>query len=412
MNTMQEQEELRQAAQILMENRWITRKDMPEEYLLIRHHEKKLRQFFRDKCGWPLLVTAGFYKLEKIPAIPHSFMGLNDLQTVEDYVLLACVMAFLEEYDSGGQFLLGNLTEALLSYYPEEPYSTKLNWEDYNHRKALIRVMRFLADEGIIRVIDDESDAFLSTGIKDGIIAGDALYEVTVLTRYFLRSFPQKLQDYDSLEQLQKADFIRDTSDEAEALRQRRNRIYREILLSPVYYRSDDTENDFLYIRNFRSKLAPVLEDWFGVHLELYKNAVMAVSYEQSTWFKDIFPIRFRGIHDVILHLSLYMRLLSDKPRPFIMTMSEWESHLKAFKFMTGSGWTKEYREMRLKKLSETLLYELESWGMCRKEDEIIYLMPALFRIEGQYPEQYQNTSNNDKKHKLGENNESKQMDT
>lgn len=390
---MGEQEELRQAAQILMENRWVTRKDMPEEYILIRHNEKKLRQFFRERCGWPLLVTAGFYKLEKIPSKPRSFMGISDMQTVEDYVLLACVMAFLEEYESGGQFLLGNLTEALLSYYPEDPPSTKLNWEDYNRRKSLIRVIRFLADEGIIRIIDDESEAFLSIGIKDGIIAGDALYEVTSLARYFLRSFPMKLQDYESREQLEKADFSKETSDEAEALRQRRNRIYREILLSPVYYRDNDSELDFIYLRNGRNRIASALEDWFGMHMELYKDATMAVSYEQSTWFKDIFPVRFRGIHDIMLHISHYLRQIPNKPRPFTVSLGEWLTLLDALKTATGKGWTKEFREMSQSKLSETLLKELKSWGMALINDDSITFLPALFRTEGQYPEKFRSDS-------------------
>ena len=138
-----EQEELRRGAQILLENRWVSRREMPDEYLLIRRNEKALRQFFREKCGWPLLVTANFYKLEKIPANPWGFMGIAAMQSIEDYVLLACVMAFLEEYESGGQFLLGDLAEALLAYYPQEAHTPRLNWESYNWRKSLIRVLNF-----------------------------------------------------------------------------------------------------------------------------------------------------------------------------------------------------------------------------------------------------------------------------
>ena len=141
------QDELRQAAQLLVENRWVTRQDMPDEYLLVRRNEKALRHFFRDKCGWPLLVTPQFYKLEKIPAVPRPFMGIEAMQSVEDYVLLACVMAFLEEYEVGGQFLLGDLAEALLSNYPEEAYTPKLNWESYNWRKSLVRVLHYVVDE-------------------------------------------------------------------------------------------------------------------------------------------------------------------------------------------------------------------------------------------------------------------------
>ncbi|MBO5588483.1 MAG: TIGR02678 family protein [Anaerovibrio sp.] len=386
-----EQEELRRGAQILMENRWVSRREMPDEYLLIRRNEKALRQFFREKCGWPLLVTANFYKLEKIPANPWGFMGIAAMQSIEDYVLLACVMAFLEEYESGGQFLLGDLAEALLAYYPQEAHTPRLNWESYNWRKSLIRVLNFLAEEGIINIVDDESTGFISQGFNaDGAIAGEALYEVTNLARYFLRSFPKELSDYVSWQDLLEADYVTDTNEEARSLRHRRNRIYRELLLKPVFYRQGEYEADFAYLRNRRGRLENIIQDWFGLHLELYQNGVMAVSHEQSTWFNDVFPVRFRGIHDIILHLSHYLRELSPEQVKQPMTINQWQGHLEQLSKNTKAGWTKEYREMSLKRLSERLLEEMTSWGMVKvDEDGLITVQSALFRHEGVYPADY-----------------------
>ena len=386
---MDEQEELRQAAQILMENRWVTRKDMPEEYLLIRRLERPLRHFFRDRCGWPLLVTAQFYKLEKIPAQAQSFMGLAPMQSREDYVLLACVLAFLEEYETGGQFLLGELAEALLSYYPEDAFTSKLNWEDYSWRKALIRVLKFLAEEKIINIVDDESEGFVSAGLKDGVMGGEALYEVTSLSRYFLRSFPKELQYYSSLQELAEADFFTENTEEAQAARQRRQRLYRSLLLTPVFYKGEDPL-DFLYLRNRRERFINDLSDYLGLHYELYQNAALAVSHEQNTWFRDVFPAKFRGLHDIMLHLSHYLRQLPKETLAHPFSQEEWLEHLAALAEATRSGWTKEYREMKQERLSRELLAEMQAWGMARVgADGSITLLSAAFRHEGAYPKKY-----------------------
>ena len=386
---MDEQEELRQAAQILMENRWVTRKDMPEEYLLIRRLERPLRHFFRDRCGWPLLVTAQFYKLEKIPAQAQSFMGLAPMQSREDYVLLACVLAFLEEYETGGQFLLGELAEALLSYYPEDAFTSKLNWEDYSWRKALIRVLKFLAEEKIINIVDDESEGFVTDGLKDGIMGGEALYEVTSLSRYFLRRFPKELQYYSSLQELAEADFFTENTEEAQAARQRRQRLYRSLLLTPVLYKGEDSL-DFLYLRNRRERFINDLSDYLGLHYELYQNAALAVSHEQNTWFRDIFPAKFRGLHDIMLHLSHYLRQLPKETLAHPFSQEEWLEHLSALAEATRSGWTKEYREMKQERLSRELLAEMQAWGMARVgADGSVTLLSAAFRHEGAYPKKY-----------------------
>ena len=65
-------------------------------------------------------------------------------------------------------------------------------------------MLKFLAEEGIINIVDDESEGFVS-GYKDGVMGGEALYEVTGLSRYFLRNFPRELQACNSLDELTEA---------------------------------------------------------------------------------------------------------------------------------------------------------------------------------------------------------------
>ena len=399
---MDDKEDLRHAAQVLMENRWVLRSLMPEEYLRIRRNEKKLRSFFREKCGWPLLVTARFYKLEKIPDAPMPFMGIEAMQSAEDYALLSCVMAFLEEYEAGGQFLLGELAEALLSYYPQEVSSIRLNWESYNWRKSLIRILNYLSGIHVLKIVDDASENFVSLGYAtDGSIAGEALYEVTAMARYFLRSFPNDLEEYASVEELCAADFSPESSEEAMSARQRRNRVYRKLLLRPVCYRTTPSEGDFLYLRNMSGRIAGELEDWFDLYLELYRNAAMAVSHERSTWFSDIFPVRMRGIHDVVLHLSHWLRTLPGGKERLPLSPGEWQAQVEHFAAATKDGWTKEFREMSTKRLSEVLLEELQSWGMAEIDDDgLIVLLSAIFRLEGKYPDTYEGKGSEEKTQK------------
>lgn len=94
-----------------------------------------------------------------------------------------------------------------------------------------------MAEEKIINIVDDESEGFVSAGLNDGVMGGEALYEVTSLSRYFLRSFPKELQYYSSLQELAEADFFTENTEEAQAARQRRQRLYRSLLLTAGHYR-------------------------------------------------------------------------------------------------------------------------------------------------------------------------------
>ena len=390
MATDKEKEELREAAELLLESQWVLRQETPEAYFLIRRYEKRLVEYFREKCGWPLLVNAQFYKLEKIPAGEQAFMGIEAMQSPEDYVLLCCTMAFLEEQEVEGQFLLGDLCEALLGYYPSDALES-LNWESYDRRKALIRVIHYLLEIGVLRAVEDDSEAFLRGGMTNGNPAGEALYEVTILARCFLRSYPRDIREYASADALCAADFSGNGDDTAGMLRRKRHRIYRSLLLQPVYYRTAAVEEDFVYLRNMYSRMNAEFNDLFSLELELYQNAVMAVSYDRSSWFQNIFPYRLRGAHDVILHFSRVWREQPGWQAKTLLSPHEFQHFLEQLLQSCGAGWTKEFREMGGKRLSQTILSEMTLWGMAEVEKDtgLVRLLPALFRLSGSYPADY-----------------------
>ena len=97
------------------------------------------------------------------------------------------------------------------------------------------------------------------------------------------RSYPRDVKEYHSVEKLCAADFMGESAETADILRKKRNRVYRSLLLQPVYYRKAESEEDFVYLRNMVSRINDEINDFFDLELELYQDTAMAVSYERNT---------------------------------------------------------------------------------------------------------------------------------
>ena len=378
-------ESAQEALTLLLENYWILREEQPEQYHLIRQYEPILRPYLFEKCGWRLIQNPQFYKLEKIPSEPESWMGIQDFQQPRDYALLCCIMAFLEEKSVDEQFLLSDLCESILALYPhEEDLNERLNWENYDHRRSLVRALRFAVETGLVRLVDGDSEQFAMR--RDS----EALYEVTLMARYFLRSYPKDLHQYHSLQELQSAEHF---DDEAATGMGRRVRVYRQLLLTPAYNATDARPEDFAYLRAMHKRLREELESHTGLQFELYKDCVMLTSPERTNWCKQIFPFQQSGMHAVILHFARWCRD-GRQPNPDwrnMLSRVEFERMVEQCRNSYGSGWTKEYRELGLSRLAVALIEELIDWDMAVSDQEtgFIELRPPFWRLAGRYPEDY-----------------------
>src|SRR5690625_6070149 len=112
----------------------------------------------------------------------------------------------------------------------------------------------------------------------------EVLYETTIYARYFMRSYPKDLFEYESEEDILQSEEDRHEADE------RRKRVYRKLMISLVVYRETEEDPDFAYIRNYRNRLRDDLEEHTLFRLEVFKNAALLVSDERKrelTLFPD-----------------------------------------------------------------------------------------------------------------------------
>src|SRR5690606_22033769 len=234
------------APAMLFEQFWVIREEEPEAYRLIRDRELKLKRYLQDKFGLDLIVHQHFAKLEKIPVDPQSWMGIQAFQEPMDYAIFCCALAYTEQKVVDEQFLLSDLAERIQELYNHE---IPLDWTLYQHRRSLVRALKQMLELRLIKTVDGNLDLFQSSEEEE------VLYEVTVYSRYYMRSYPDDLFKFKTIKELQEQEWMRHQED------QRRKRVYRKLIMTPFVYRKSEDDPDFAYIRNFRNRLREDFEE-------------------------------------------------------------------------------------------------------------------------------------------------------
>ncbi len=153
-------EQTTEALALLFEQYWVLREEEPEVYRLIRDRELKLRRYLQDKFGLDLIVHQHFAKLEKIPVEPQSWMGIQAFQEQLDYAIFCCALAYTEQKEVDEQFLLSDLAETYGELYPGE---IPLDWTLYQHRRALVRVLKQMMELHLLKSVDGNVECFSMT---------------------------------------------------------------------------------------------------------------------------------------------------------------------------------------------------------------------------------------------------------
>ena len=143
--------------EVLLNKRWILKSRDKEMYYKIRDALGELRKFTTEKMGCQIIDNSLLIKMEKIPVIPESFMGIQKFSSKEEYAYLCILLMFLEDRDAQEQFILSQLTEYITANLPGEIS----DWTLYTNRRKLIRVLRFAVDQGIVDVTDGKDEAYL-----------------------------------------------------------------------------------------------------------------------------------------------------------------------------------------------------------------------------------------------------------
>lgn len=370
----------------LLDEYWILKDRDKEKYYKIRDSIPKFRSFISDKLGYQVILTSDLIKLEKLPGKAEPWMGISTFDNKLEYAFLCLLLMFLEDKEKEEQFLLSQLTEFIQGTFPGDE---KIEWTLYSHRRHLIKVLKFAIDIGFIKVNDGDEDRFYTDELAE------VLYENTGASKYFMRNFSGNILKYNTLEDLEKDEWLDMDTDRG---RIRRNRVYRRIIMSPAVYRDGEDDQDYLYIKNYRNMIQADLEKYLQTDLHVHRNGTFLVLDEEKR-YKNSFPEN-KAISDIVLQVNKTVvdkvkngELSTNAEDIIIMLKTTFDDIIEEVKQRYSIGWSKEYREMKLEKLSKEVISYMKDFSMLRedKDSNEIIILPLVGKIVGDYPKDFNN---------------------
>lgn len=367
----------------LMNERWISKYRDRDKYYRIKDELSELRPFLVEKLGYRIISNSSLVKLEKLPGEALTWMGIRDFKDTSDYALFCVILMFLEDKEAEEQFVLSQLTEYITGNYPEG----QMSWTVYANRQRLVRVMKFCMKNDLFLMDDGNGDQFVTN------LETEALYENTGLSRYFARTFTKDISTNKTVTDFFQSEWL-DMNEDRGVIR--RQRVYRKLLLSLGLYRENGQDEDFNYVKNYRSVIENDLEQLIDASLQVYKSSAYLILGETGDLGK-IFPAR-NSLSDAILLLHGEIRRLAGEGElktglnerislPFIKL----EDIIRDTKRRYGSGFSKTFRDMPDREFIQTIVDEMEGLDFLRIDQvtEEAEIMPVAGKLTGKYSDRY-----------------------
>lgn len=369
----------------LLNRRWILKRRDPELYFEIKDQVKVFGEFFKEKLGYALIINPIMVKLEKLPGKAQPWMGIGHFETQISYVFFCLLLMFLEDREPEEQFILSQITD----YIKAQPAEGEaVDWTVYQQRRALIKVLEFCKEEGLIVISDGDDSAFVSS---EGSV--EVLYENTGASKYFVRRFPFDITQVNSIKAFEQVDW---QSDDAERGIIRRYRVYRRLLIEPVVYQQGSEDQDFLYIKNMRSVLAYDFDHYLEADLQVHKNCAMLI-FHDGNLVSESLPNR-KNSSDIVLQCTHEIRLAvsngtfeRQSADRIHLSKGAWAEFLDAVRAKYGAGWSKGYRELSTTNYRSEINTIMMQYGMIEIDDRYkdVFILPAAAKMVGDYPESY-----------------------
>ena len=372
----------------LLEDYWILNDQDNEKYEQIRQElDDKTVNFIKQKLGYKLIINPYLIKLEKIPGIPKAFMGIKEFSSKLEYVFLCLILIFLEEKSRKEQFILSQLIDYIQSGSTEiDLGEVVIDFNLFKQRQAMVRVLKYIRDLGFIKLYDGDESKFVEN------IDNDVLYEVTGVSKYFVRNFTSNITDcnlYTDIYEQEQLGLDQDKGIE------RRQRVYRRLFTENVVYNEKQEDQDYLYIKQYKNVIAQDVDQMLDSSLEIHKNGAYILLAEHEP-FKNVYPATNRAISDVVLFFNTILidmleenKLSKEQNDTIVISEIEFSQIVKLLKQKYSQGFSKEYREMNEQDL-ETQIYDfMEEYDMMRKEEKQFRIMPIAFKVKGRYPKEF-----------------------
>lgn len=374
--------------EILLERRWILKSRDRELYYQIRDELGNVKKFLTEKLGYQVIVNPYLIKVEKMPAKPENWMGIQEFTDPIEYVFFCMVLMFLEEKEAEEQFVLSALTEFIEGQYREE----QIDWTVYRYRRHLIKVMKYCVSCGILDINDGSEENFARNS------SSEVLYENTGVSRYFMKNFTQDIMGYTSPADFEKEEWI-DVNEDRGIIR--RQRVYRRLIMSMGMEKDKDTEEDFAYLRNFRNMIQGELSELLDCELHVHRNSAFLIlgedcrmgrCFPEENTLSDIVLL----VHSVIQEKIQRNELVLGAEEKLVVPGEYFTGLLEECRERYSKGFIKTYREMTTREFCQQVRDYMTELALIDEESGSVRIHTAVGKIAGQYPRDFQKNGGED----------------
>ncbi len=370
----------------LLNNYWCIKDNNPNLYYSIKNNLDYYKNFIQNKLGSRLIVNDRFIKLEKIPACPKAYMGINAFKDKIEYVMLFIILLFLEDKPKLEQFILSDLIEYITNTAISLKLNTIPNWNLLHHRKCLSNVINHLKDVGIIKIVDEQK---LFTEDKNA----EALYETTGISNYYVREFKNNILEYQTIEDYINDEFTNQNENIGDV---RRYKVYRHLFYSLVSYTKDLTEFEIDYIRKFRSVIKNELSKYTASELEVSKNMqLLLYPYDKESFD---FPNN-KAISDIVLMVNYHLLQKIDEEKfilppneILVLSKEEFKRIIKEVRNENIIYFSKNHREMSQENFINEVINYMKEYDFIKEEENTYHIYPIVSKFIGYIPKNYEKT--------------------
>ncbi|MGC6768956.1 TIGR02678 family protein [Enterococcus sp. LJL51] len=361
-------EEFGLAVKLLVENFWIIREDQPENYNFLRRHQQYIQREFRSRFGLSITIRPQYIQLLKRPFELEAWMGNNEFSAPMDFSLFCCGMAFVEELEVEAPFMMEELIQTIQLMVPVE---LVVDWNNYNHRKSLVRAVKKMERLRMIKKIEGDVSAFEQSEQNLEI-----LFTTTPMARAFLARAPQSYTQYETF------DAFKEDFEQSRSSLERNQVIYQRLLMTPQIRRTPENEDIFALMRNFYRFTQDYVEINTPFHFELYRDYA-AFTLEQRDNWQELFPSR-QVIDEILIQLATILRqdeLEVTAYGEIHLTENQWHKLVKELQVNYSDYWSKEFKELSLNQLSTALLVRGSYWKLIESAGSKIIIQAAFGRL-------------------------------
>ena len=375
--------------ELLLENYWIVKEIEEDNYNKIKMElDDQTQRFIKEKLGYKIIANPYVIKLEKIPGKPQSFMGIQEFTNKLEYLFLCMILIFLEAKSRKDQFILSQLIDYLQNLQTElDLKDVTIDFNLYAHRKSMVKVLKYIQELGFIKRYDGDENKFADN------IENDVLYEVTGVSKYFVRNFTSNISDCNVYTDIYEKEQL--GLDQDKGL-ERRQRIYRRLFTENVVYPEGKEDLDYLYIKNYKNTIEQDVDKILDASFEVHKDGSYILLLDNQN-FKNTFPNN-KAISDVVVFINttIIEKIKSEEWKrttqgDIFVSELEFTKLIEEVKNTYEDGFSKEFREKGIQELQTEVVQFMQEFDMVRyhEEKKEYQIMPIVFKIRGIYPKEF-----------------------